>query len=135
MIRGTTAQFKFNLPYPYHEISSAKITFWQPGNDGSADYPLPLVKTLSSCSRGSSLNEICVTLSQLETMAFSEESRAYVQFRGLASDGSAFASKQEGFIVYPVYDDTELEGGKPPEDIDGDGWETLDAGTIGGVLI
>ena len=29
MIRGTTAQFKFNLPYQLKDITYAEVIFWQ----------------------------------------------------------------------------------------------------------
>lgn len=111
MIRGTTAQFKFNLPYNFSDIRLAKITFWQSGNCGPAtDRPLPIVKTLNQCSSSNIPNELCVTLTQEETLRFSDKTKAYVQLRAESIDGNAFASKQEQLTVYPVYDDSILDG-------------------------
>ena len=111
MVRGTTAQFKFNLPYNYSDLSLVKITFWQPGNSGPAtDRPLPIVKILSQCSSCEDPKELSVTLSAEETLRFSDESKGYVQLRAQSLDGYTFGSKQERFTVYPVYDDTILDG-------------------------
>ena len=39
MIRGTTAQFKFKLPYAKNELQWITMKFWQPGNDGTTEAP------------------------------------------------------------------------------------------------
>lgn len=106
MIRGTTAQFRFNSPYQLNEIASIKVTVWQPGNSGTTDRPLPIVKGRSQCQKGATPYEILTTLSQEETLRFSEHCKAYIQFRAVALDGTAFASKAEEVAVYPVYDDS-----------------------------
>lgn len=115
MIRGTTAQFKFRLPYDVKELDIVKITFWQPGNSGpSTSRPLPIVKLLSQCSFSNFPNELSVFLNKEETMRFSDNKRAYVQLRATTIDGSAFASKQEIIAVYPVYDDSILDENLEP---------------------
>ena len=129
MIRGTTAQFKFKLPYKCSELSIVKVTFWQPNNNGpSADRPLPIVKILSSFGSGDS-QEVSVTLSEGETLRFMDKYKAYVQVRGMTIEGATFGSKPQMVTVYPLYDD-EILG----EDIlptpDGDGWVVLD-GEVG----
>ncbi len=130
MVRGTTAQFKFNLPYNYSVLDVVKITFWQPGNSGPAtDRPLPIVKVLDQCSRCENPNELLVTLSEEETLRFSDDKKAYVQLRAQSLDGYAFASKQEQFTVYPVYDDTILDDNIIPTP-DGDGVIILDGESI-----
>lgn len=131
MVRGTTAQFKFQLPYDFQDLNVAHITFWQPGNNGpDATRPLPIVKTLSQCMSSDTPKELCITLTQEETLRFSEKSKAYVQLRATSLDGSSFASKQEILTVYPVYDDSILG----EEDIiptpDDNGWSYLDGGTV-----
>ena len=109
MIRGTTAQFKFKLPYKFSDIKVVKVVFWQPSNSGiSKDRPLPIVKVLEQCSQGESLNELTISLSQEETLRFSDKKKAYVQLRAESNDGYIFASKQEPLTVYPIYDDTIL---------------------------
>ena len=134
MVRGTTAQFKFILPYDYSEISSVKITFWQPGNNGIDETrPLPIVKVLSQCSRTSVPNELSVTLTEEETLRFSDKRKAYTQLKAQSSEGNIFASKQEVITVYPICDDSMLND---PDDIlptpSDDGWTILDGANIRG---
>lgn len=130
MVRGTTAEFKFNLPYNYSDLSLAKITFWQPGNNGPAtDRPLPIVKKLSQCYSGKNKNELLVMLDEEETLRFSDKTKAYVQLRAQAADGNTFGSKQAQITVYPVYDDTVLGGDIIPTPDDGE-WVILDGATV-----
>lgn len=130
MIRGTNAQFKFNLPYQYSDLEVVKITFWQPENNGpSIDRPLPIVKILEQCYPSDNPKEICVTLNQEETLRFSEERKAYVQLRGATYDGIPIASRQQLITVYPVYDDSILDDEILPTP-DYDGWVFLDGETI-----
>lgn len=49
MIRGTTAQFKFKLPCAKGNLLYATIKFWQPGNTGTLEAPLPITKKLINC--------------------------------------------------------------------------------------
>ena len=110
MIRGTNAQFKFTLPYNYTELEFARITFWQPENDGPADNrPLPIIKVLDQCSPTDKPKELSVTLNQEETLRFSEERKAYVQLRAQTFDGIPIASLEKQIAVYPVYDDSILD--------------------------
>lgn len=130
MIRGTTAQFKFKLPYKYNELQYVKVTFWQPGNNGPADdRPLPIVKALYHCAQADTESELSVTLTQEETLRFSEKKKAYVQLRATAIDGHTFASQQEQITVYPVYDDSVLDDFVEPTP-DGNGMIFLDGGSI-----
>lgn len=109
MIRGTTAQFKFELPYDVSELILVKITFWQPGNPGpSESRPLPIIKVLEQCITTDRPDELLVFLNKEETLRFSEERKAYVQIQGKVVDGSTFASKKEMITVYPIYDDSIL---------------------------
>lgn len=50
MIRGTTAQFKFKLPCARGNLLTATIKFWQPGNAGTLEAPLPIIKKMADCS-------------------------------------------------------------------------------------
>ncbi len=126
MVRGTTAQFQFKLPYNYSDLSLAKIVFWQPGNDGpSKERPLPIVKVLQQCSTSGNPNEIFITLSEEETLRFSEKTKAYVQLLAKSKDGNTFASKKEVITVYPVHDDNILGDEVLPTPTD-DGWVILD---------
>ena len=49
MIRGTTAQFKFKLPCAKGNLLYATVKFWQPGNSGTLEAPLPITKRLADC--------------------------------------------------------------------------------------
>ena len=131
MIRGTTAHFKFRLPYDCSDLLAVKITFWQPDNDGPAsDRPLPIVKVLSQCSTTNEPDELTVSLTQEETLRFSDDRRAYVQLKGSSVDGNVFASKKTQLIVYPVCDDEVLDGSPTPTPVPGDVPIILDGGTI-----
>lgn len=130
MVRGTTAQFKFNLPYDYNDLKLVKITFWQPGNNGPAsDRPLPIIKTLSQCSQSNVPSELLVSLTQEETLRFGDQRKAYVQLRAESKDGYVFASKQETLTVYPLYDDSVLGDFVTPTPGDDD-YIFLDSGSI-----
>lgn len=110
MIRGTTAQFKFNLPYNVSDIATAKINFWQENYSGpNPTRPLPIVKVLSQCSESNVPDELLVFLNKEETLRFLDDRKAYVQLHAKTKDGTAFASKQEMITVYPVYDDSILD--------------------------
>lgn len=132
MIRGTTAQFKFRLPYNIADVSVISITFWQTGNDGPDKYrPLPIVKTLEQCSQSTEPNELFVVLNKEETLRFSDALKAYVQLQGETIDGFAFASQQEMVNVYPVKDDSTSDGDIVPTPTpDPDGIVILDGASI-----
>lgn len=128
MIRGTTAQFKFKLPYPYNELDWITIKFWQPGNP---DNSLMITKTKTMCNSTENQNEICVSLSAYETAQFSDKYKAKVQLRAQPSFGAPFGSKQQSFTVYPMLDDIidddpTVEPPTPAEN----GWVILDGETI-----
>lgn len=107
MIRGTTAQFQFNLPYQCCDLSLIKVTFWQSNNNGpSDDRPLPIVKFIRDLSGDSKV--ITVKLSEDETLRFLDKYKAYVQLRGKTIEGSVFASKPQMITVYPLYDNAIL---------------------------
>jgi hypothetical protein len=133
MVRGTTAQFKFSLPYDYSEISVAKVVFWQPGNEGNDENPLPIYKSFSQCAPTNNPKELSVTLSQSETLRFSDKLKARVQLSAKTFEGTRFASKQELITVYPIYDDSILGDDDivVPPDVDNDGFIILDGETIG----
>ena len=109
LIRATCQQFRFKLPYLLSQIKKVKITFWQEENNGTADCQLPITKSLAACIGDPDGKELCVTLNQVETLAFETDRKAFVQFRGLTNDGFAFGSKPMPITVYPVKDDTILE--------------------------
>ena len=132
MIRGTTAQFKFKLPYDISELSVVKIIFWQENYSGpDKSRPLPILKVLSQCSQGNSTKELLVSLNKEETLRFADDRKAYVQLQAKPKEGSGFASKKTMITVYPVYDDSVLDDDIIPTPIpDSDGLVILDGSTI-----
>lgn len=130
MIRGTNAQFKFQLPYKFSELERVKITFWQPDNNGPAiDRPLPIIKVLGQCSPSNIPNELYVTLNQEETLRFADDRKAYVQLRASTIEGIPIASLKQSITVYPVYDDSILDDEILPTP-DYEGLVFLDGSTI-----
>lgn len=115
MIRGTTAQFKFRMPYSIKDISVIKITFWQENYDGPSKIrPLPIIKSKSQCVQNIFNNEILVCLDSEETLRFKDDRKAYVQLQGKTVSGSKFGSKKGLITVYPVYDDSILDDNITP---------------------
>lgn len=127
MIRGTTAQFKFKLPYPKEDIDWITIKFWQKGSMAS------VTKTKTHCSTTDNPNEICVSLSPEQTAMFSEKYKGIVQFMAQPIFGSPFGSRQQLFTVYPMQDDLISKDPTPEPDVPPteDGWIILDSGTVG----
>lgn len=121
MVRGTTAQFQFKLPYSKQNIQSAEVVFWQRNNSGlDDDFPLPIKKgyLLEKSEDGSIVtsgpwnwindNTLAVKLWQQETLTFSDKYKAYVQLRAKSTDGIVFASDPELITVQPIYGDYPL---------------------------
>ena len=132
MVRGTTAQFKFSLPYNYDDLKSAEIVFWQSGNYGTTENPLPIRKSLEQCYGVEGTKELSVALSPSETLRFSEKAKAKTQLRASTFEGICFASKQEIITVYPSYDDSILDDVVPtPGGSQLGNWTVLDGGAIG----
>lgn len=125
MVRGTTAQFKFKLPYEKSELAEVIIKFWQPGMTLEN---LPITRTLDHCSENIP-KELCVSLDATETLWFSDKVKAKVQLRARTNDGTAFASHQHSITVYPINDDIIIDdelGSAPIKD----GWVVLDGKPI-----
>ena len=131
MIRGTTQSFTFKLPFKKSEIDNVTIKFWQPGNAGTTEAPLPFYKTLSSCAGSPDSTEITVSLMPSETKRFSDKLKAYVQMRVKPISGQIVATQRHLITVYPMDDDlipdTDEDPIAPP---DSDGWVILDGGAI-----
>ena len=127
MIRGTTAQFRFNMPYMFDQLSWATIKFWQDGNEGTPTAPLPITKKLGQCTSTDNPHELCVSLTSEETMRFSDKRKAKVQLRAYA-DGSTFASHETLITVYPINDDIVTED--PDLPMADEGWVILDGSTV-----
>ena len=128
MIRGTTAQFKFKLPYSKEELEWIRIKFWQPNNQSEL---LPITKVKGNCATTDNQNEICVSLTAEETARFSDRYKAKVQLRAQPLGGTVFGSQQQLFTVYPmldeiIEDDPTVEPSTPEEE----GWIILDGETV-----
>lgn len=106
MIRGTTAKFKFQLPYPFSSLAGVKVVFWQ------EETKTVIIKKLENCSQGDSQNELCVSLCPEETLKFSESYKAKAQLKGDigAFDNSmSFASKEYLITVDPIYKGSDID--------------------------
>ena len=121
MIRGTTAQFKFKLPYPKDECEWIRIKFWQPHNPSEL---LPITKIKDNCDAPKDPKEIYVSLTAEETSRFLDRYKGKLQLRGQCN-GTVFGCKSCLFTVYPMPDDIiEEDPTLPPENEEG--WIILD---------
>lgn len=127
MIRGTTAQFKFKLPYTKDELTWATIKFWQPNNPNEL---LPITRKLDDCATTDNPMELCVSLTAEETSRFVEKYKAKVQLRAQhAYSGTVFGSRPELVTVYPMSDDILEEDSTMPS-VNDEGWIILDGETV-----
>ena len=101
MIRGTSAQFKFKMPYKYDELQTITIKFWQPGNPNGS---LPIIKQKSNCSELAE-KEIYVSLRPSETAMFVDKYKAKMQLIAQPFLGAPFGIKEHLVTVYPMPDD------------------------------
>lgn len=130
MIRGTTAQFKFKLPYKKDELAWATIKFWQRGNTGTLSAPLPITKKLIHCDSPDDSTELCVSLTAEETSRFSEKYKASVQLRAQhEASGTVFGTRPQLVTVYPMLDEILDENPEMPAE-NAEGWIVLDGKTI-----
>lgn len=128
MIRGTTAQFKFKLPYSKDELDWVTIKFWQPGNPSQL---LPITKTKTNCDTTDDATELCVSLSASETARFSDKYRAKAQLRAQPFAGAPFGCKQQLITVYPMLDDIiDEDPTVEPETPSEEGWVILDGENV-----
>ena len=132
MIRGTTAQFKFKLPCTKDELMWATIKFWQRGNAGTVQAPLPITKQLINCDTTDDQTELCVSLTAEETARFSDKRKAYVQLRAQhATNGTIFGMREHLIKVYPMRDDIIGDDSELPAPNES-GWVVLDGQPISG---
>ena len=129
MIRGTTAQFRFKLPYKKNELAWATMKFWQPGNNGTLEARLPITKRLEHCTASDDSKELCITLTAEETLRFSDKYKARVQLRAQHEDGTIFASREQLITVYPINGDIMTDNPTIPDENE-EGWIILDGGSI-----
>lgn len=130
MIRGTNAEYRFDLSCEFDDLKQVRVTFWQDGNYGPAENrPLPIIKVLAQCRPGNNSKQLSVVLNREETLRFSEIRKAYVQFWGETLDGTPIASFEKQFTVYPIADDSVLDDEILPTP-DYDDWVYLDGSVI-----
>jgi hypothetical protein len=111
MVRGTNQEFRFKLSCNFADLATVNVAFWQDNNNGPAKYrPLPIIKVKTQCSPCDEANQCSVVLNQEETLRFSDKRKAKAQLRGVTYDGRPIATKEHLIKVYPVYDDSILDG-------------------------
>ena len=129
MIRGTTAQFKFKLPYAKEELSWVTIKFWQPNNPSRL---LPITKKLGDCVVSDDATCLYVSLTAEETARFLDKYKAKIQIRARhAVSGTVFGIKPRLITVYPMEDDVIEEDPYIPSENE-EGWTILDGGELSG---
>lgn len=116
MVRGTTAAFKFNLPYELQYIAEARVVFWQEGYKGTLSNSLPIRKTYpgdSGFKVDPTSKELVVVLTEADTRAFTDKLKARVQMKAVYvlpdETKGTFASRPQLFTVYPI-DDEIMDG-------------------------
>ena len=111
MVRGTNQEFRFKLSCNFGDLATVRVTFWQDNYNGPATYrPLPIIKVKAQCAPCDEVNQCSVTLNQEETLRFTDKRKAKVQLRGVTYDGRPIATMEHLIKVYPVYDDSILDG-------------------------
>ena len=129
MIRGTTAQFKFKLPYALSQLNNLTIKFWQPNNPSKS---LPIYKYKANCEERVE-GEIYVSLRPSDTALFSDKYKAKLQLRAQPAIGAPFGSKEQLITVYPMPDDIIIDDPTiDPEVPTEEGWIILDGDVIVG---
>ncbi len=128
MIRGTTEQFQFKIPYKYEEVEYVEITFLQEDVFGTADAPFPIKKYLNACDDTTGTNILRIVLHPNETMRFIDTKKAFVQLVGRTFEGNVFSHRKHQITVYPVCSDHIFAPISPP--VTDDGWLIIDGGVI-----
>jgi hypothetical protein len=102
VIRGTSQQFKFSIPYNYEDLTDVRIAFWQEDNHGTEDYTLPIIKTKNDCTSNPFGTILYVTLNSKESLAFATDRKAFVQMRATTIDGFTFGCRKKSFTVHTI---------------------------------
>lgn len=127
MIRGTTAEFRFKLPYPKDELEWATVKFWQSPNPSNL---LPITKKLEDCDAPNDPKELCVSLTAEETARFLDKYKGTVQLRARHRDsGTVFGSRPQLVSVYPMDDEIIKDNPLLPSENE-EGWIVLDGETV-----
>lgn len=128
MIRGTSEQFQFKIPYKYEDVQFVEIVFWQDDVIGTVDSPFPIKKYLSACDDTSGTNILSLTLQPNETARFTDKKKAFIYLTGRTLEGSVFSNRKYTITVYPMYGSELFEPSNPPGT--DDGWRIVDGGHI-----
>lgn len=103
MIRGTTAKFKFEIPYDFNDVETIDIMFWQNNNNGPTKArSLPIKKNKNDCTWLYDYKQIVVTLQPEETARFVDDRKAIYQLNGTTISGITFGTKELKTTVYPM---------------------------------
>lgn len=110
LIRGADTQFVFDIPCNCTDVASAKVTFWQPENNGPDEFHLlPITRTINELTSAMiAEKKFKVVLTKEETLRFSDKRKAYVQIaitKTVSAGGACIPSKQEMITVYPARDE------------------------------
>ena len=111
MIQGIAQPFKIKTPFKGSEIYAIKVTFWQQGNYGTVEQPLPIIKTKND-EHFTIINdsyEFGVTLSPNETARFWTDRKAHMQAVVTATNGTIVANNIYDITVEPMFN-----GGNTP---------------------
>lgn len=142
MIRGTTAGFKFTLPYPLNKLSRATVTFWQDGYKGTSFGLLPIIKDFKDFDESDDSTQLTVVLNASETKRFTDKLKARVQLiattRPIVDSETdteiepsvRFASRISLITVHPISDDIIEENPEDTAPTDENGWVILDGQNI-----
>ncbi len=142
MIRGTTAAFKFTLPYPLNKLARITVTFWQDGYKGTEYYPLPIIKEFTDFSESDDSKQLTVTLTASETKRFTDKLKVRMQLVARTRaiiDGETgtelepsvrFASHERLITVHPISDDIIDDNPGDTAPTNNDGWVILDGQKI-----
>jgi hypothetical protein len=96
------------MPYNFDELILAEVRFWQDGNKGTVERPLPIVKSLNQCECGKHPRQLFTFLTEEETLRFSNTKKAWVQMRATPRDGNTFGCLETPIPVYPYNGDEPL---------------------------
>jgi hypothetical protein len=111
MTRGTNQEFRFKLSCDFDELATIRVKFWQDNYNGPETWrPLPIIKVKAQCAPCDEVNQCSVVLNQEETLRFSDKRKAKIQLRGVTYDGRPIATMEHLIKVYPVSDDSILDG-------------------------
>lgn len=98
-IRGTTPTYVFSLPFNVSTLANCEIYF-------SQEDELLITKELADCD--ASGTTLSVTLTQADTLLFSDEERLQIQARFLYNDGTVEATSVSKKRVGQILKDGEI---------------------------